>query len=137
MRIKLYKKLIIGTLSSHHSYIFTSGKDVKLKYWQREVSGKEKPELLGWETRRIIKTIFLQDGYPKIYGVVLPLDKRVETKSLSDYLEISKKKASRLSFAKTLPYSHKPGSIAPFICDKDLDLVGKIIFSQEEFTDFD
>ncbi len=123
-------------MDSEHSYIFDSKKDLRLIYWSREVFGKEKPELLGCDPRRILKTLFLQDGSSKIYGIVLPLDKRLETKSLADYLDISRKKASRLRFADTLPYLHKPGSIAPFICDKDFDLVSKIIFSQEKFEDF-
>ncbi|MBI2110472.1 YbaK/EbsC family protein [Candidatus Woesearchaeota archaeon] len=124
---------------STHIYLFNADKPIKILDWKRDVIGKEKPELLGWKPHRVIKTIFLQDRDSQIYGVVLPLDKRVETKGLAEILEIPRKKATRLHFAESLPYLHKPHATAPFICDQDRALVAKIVFSDylfEEDVDF-
>lgn len=112
---------------------------MSLILWGREVIGTEKPSLLSWDSSRIIKTLFFEDGGSKIYGVSLPLDKKIELKSLSDFFEISKRKASSMKLSKKLPYLQRPGSVAPFICDKDLSLVEKIVFDDldfERFVDF-
>ena len=63
------------------------------------------------------------------------MDKRVKTEMIADALKVSKKKASRFKFASSLPYLHRPHSAGPFICDRDLGLVGKIVFSSETFSD--
>lgn len=99
------------------------------------MSGKEKPDILGWEQSRIIKTLFLQNGLPKIYGVVLPLDRRVNVENLADYLKIPKRRAKNLRLSQEIPYKHVVGAIAPFICDIDLNKIGKIIFSLETYLE--
>lgn len=134
MRIELQKKLVIGIeIDSEHSYIFCSGKSISLIPWGKEIEGKEKYTLLGWHPGRIIKTIFLEGKDSKIYGAVVPLDKKVDLKSLADYLKISKREASKLKLSKRLPYLQKAGAAGPFICDKDLSLVEKIIFEEEAY----
>ena len=50
-------------------------------------------------------------------------------------LKMPKRAAKGLRLSETLPYLHKPHSVAPFICEKDLGLVSKIIFSFETLLD--
>lgn len=122
----------VGMFGSEHSYIFSSSKPVSLFVWGSEVYGHEKPELLGWDYSRIIKTVFFQ-GEEGLYGFVLPQNKKVDRKDIAETLGISKKKAARVKMSDVLPHKQVPGSCGPFICEKDLDLVEKIVFSSECF----
>lgn len=96
--------------------------------------GSEKAGILGWHEDRIIKTVYFQREH-KLYGVILPMPYRVKQKGLSDILEISKREAASLKFATTYPYMQQPHSLTPFICEKDIGLVQKIIFSDEKYDD--
>lgn len=107
---------------------------IKAQEWGRPVRGDEKPELLGWEPKRIIKTIYFQKD-STIYGVILPLDRRVKQSRLKDPLELSSKQVKRLKLATTFPIKQQPHSLGPFIEEEDLDLVGRLVFTPLETED--
>lgn len=107
-------------------YVFEhDGIAPKILRWKGELEGKDKIfSYNGLVPLPIVMNTIYFNNENFLYGVVLPFGKHVDIKKLGKFLGMSGKQAkSELKMSEVYPANQTPGSLSPFISEKDENVV--------------